>query len=76
MTGTNADDLKAGWRPGMRAAAERGVRTPLADTQMTKADVRALARAWDLQVWDPPASPCLSSRVAYGIGITRRDWPA
>lgn len=70
VTGTNADDVSAGWRPGIRAAAERGARTPLADTGLTKAGVRALARRWGLAVWDRPASPCLSSRVAYGLRIT------
>jgi len=70
VTGTNADDVRAGWRPGIRAAAERGAGTPLADTGTTKAQVRALARHWSLAVWDRPASPCLSSRVAYGIRIT------
>jgi len=70
VTGTNADDLRAGWRPGIRAAAERGAGTPLADTGTTKAQVRALARHWELAVWDRPASPCLSSRVAYGVTIT------
>jgi uncharacterized protein len=70
VTGTNADDIRAGWRPGIRAAAERGAGTPLADTQMTKADVRALSRDWGLPTWDRPASPCLSSRIAYGVQIT------
>ncbi len=70
VTGTNADDVRAGWRPGIRAAAERGAGTPLADTGTTKAEVRALARHWSVAVWDRPASPCLSSRVAYGIRIT------
>ncbi len=70
VTGTNADDVRAGWRPGIRAAAERGAGTPLADTGTGKAEVRALARHWSLAVWDRPASPCLSSRVAYGIVIT------
>jgi uncharacterized protein len=70
VTGTNADDVRAGWRPGIRAAAERGAGTPLADTGMTKADVRALSRDWGLPTWDRPASPCLSSRIAYGVQIT------
>jgi len=70
LTGTNADDVRAGWRPGIRAAAERGVGTPLADTGMSKEDVRSLSRRWDLPGWDRPASPCLSSRVAYGVRIT------
>src|SRR5262249_25114498 len=65
VTGTNADDGRPGWRPGVRAAARR-----LADTQMTKAAVRALSRDWGLPTADRPASPCLSSRVAYGVQIT------
>ena len=70
VTGTNADDVRAGWRPGIRAAAERGVGTPLADIGMTKAAVRALSRDWGLPTADRPASPCLSSRIAYGVQIT------
>jgi uncharacterized protein len=70
VTGTNADDVRAGWRPGIRAAAERGVGTPLADTGMTKAVVRAVSRSWSLPTADQPASPCLSSRIAYGVPIT------
>ncbi len=70
VTGTNADDVAAGWRPGIRAAAERGAGTPLADTGMGKQAVRDLSRRWQLPTADQPASPCLSSRVAYGIPIT------
>jgi pyridinium-3,5-biscarboxylic acid mononucleotide sulfurtransferase len=70
VTGTNADDQKAGWRPGIRAAAERGARTPLADAGLSKQQVREISRSWQLPTWDRPASPCLSSRVAYGIQIT------
>src|ERR1700722_11127013 len=70
VTGTNADDVRAGWRPGIRAAAERGAGTPLADTGMGKEAVRALSRRWALPSADLPASPCLSSRIAYGIQIT------
>jgi pyridinium-3,5-biscarboxylic acid mononucleotide sulfurtransferase len=70
VTGTNADDVAAGWRPGIRAAAERGAGTPLADTGMGKQAVRELSRHWQLPTADQPASPCLSSRVAYGIPIT------
>ncbi|MFC0532685.1 ATP-dependent sacrificial sulfur transferase LarE [Phytohabitans kaempferiae] len=69
-TGTNASDVAAGFRPGIRAAAERGARTPLADLGLDKAAVRALARAWDLRTADKPAAACLSSRVAYGVAIT------
>lgn len=69
-TGTNADDVVAGFRPGIAAGVERGVRTPLADLRISKADVRRLSRLWGLVTWDKPATPCLSSRVAYGQRIT------
>lgn len=70
LTGTNADDAVAGFRPGIRAAAERGALTPLRDARLTKAQVRAASRDWGLSTWDKPAAACLSSRVAYGIEIT------
>ncbi len=70
VTGTNADDVVAGFRPGIRAAAERSARTPLADAGITKAQVRAASRAWDLPTWDKPAAACLSSRIAYGLEVT------
>ena len=54
----------------MKAAAEHAVRSPLADCGFTKADVRELAEHWGLAVWDKPATPCLSSRVAYGEEVT------
>ena len=69
VNGANADDA-GDHRPGMQAATDRGVRSPLLDCDFTKADVRALAKAWDLPVWDKPASPCLSSRIAYGVPVT------
>jgi uncharacterized protein len=69
-TGTNADDARAGFRPGIRAAAERGALTPLRDAGLTKDDVRRASRAWGLVTWDKPAAACLSSRVAYGIEIS------
>lgn len=69
-TGTNADDARAGFRPGIAAAAEAGALTPLLDTGLTKAQVRAISRTWGLSTWDKPAAACLSSRVAFGIGIT------
>lgn len=69
-TGTNADDQRAGFRPGIRAAAERGAMTPLADAGLTKDDVRQVAREWSLTLWDKPAAACLSSRIAFGIQIT------
>jgi uncharacterized protein len=69
-TGTNADDLVAGFRPGIRAAREAGARAPLAEAGLTKADVRELSARWGLPTWDKPAAACLSSRIAYGIEVT------
>ena len=69
-TGTNADDAVAGFRPGIRAAAERGAITPLRDAGLTKSQVREASRRWGLPTWDKPAAACLSSRVAYGIEVT------
>ena len=69
-TGTNADDAVAGFRPGIRAAAERGARTPLLDAGLTKAQVRAASRRWDLATADKPALACLASRIAYGLQVT------
>ena len=70
-TGTNSDDALAGFRPGIRAAAERGARTPLRDAGLTKAQVREASRAWGLVTWDKPAAACLSSRVAFGVPVSR-----
>jgi len=67
--GVNLDD-QGDWRPGQRAAREHRVLTPLVDAQLTKADIRELARRAGLPVWDRPASACLSSRIAYGIEVT------
>jgi pyridinium-3,5-biscarboxylic acid mononucleotide sulfurtransferase len=64
------DDL-GDFRPGHRAAAEAGVRSPLAEAGLAKDDVRALSRAMGLATWDLPASPCLSSRVPYGTPVSR-----
>jgi uncharacterized protein len=68
-SGANMDD-RGDYRPGLTAAAEHHVRHPLQEAGCTKADVRALARAWDLPIWDKPASPCLSSRLAPGVSVT------
>jgi uncharacterized protein len=69
-SGANLDD-DGDYRPGLKAAAEHRVRHPLQEAGFTKADVRALARAWQLPTWDKPASPCLSSRLAPGVEVTR-----
>lgn len=69
LNGANADDA-SDYRPGRKAADEHAVRSPLVECGFTKADVRALAEYWGLPVWDKPATPCLSSRVAYGEEVT------
>ena len=69
-TGTNADDAVDPFRPGIRAAAERGAITPLRYAGLTKAEIRLTSRSWSLPTWDKPAAACLSSRVAYGLSIT------
>ena len=69
VNGANLDD-QGDYRPGMTAATEHSVRSPLIECGFTKADVRALAAHWQLPIWDKPASPCLSSRVAYGEEVT------
>jgi uncharacterized protein len=68
-SGANVDD-SGDHRPGMKAAGENGVRHPLQECGLGKEQVRALARAWGLPTWDKPATPCLSSRIAYGEEVT------
>jgi len=63
--GMNLDD-RGDYRPGQKAAADHGVLAPLVEAGLTKAEIRLLAREAGLDVWDKPASPCLSSRIAYG----------
>lgn len=69
VNGANLDD-RGDYRPGMQAAREHLVRSPLIEAELTKAEVRELAKDWNLPTWDKPASPCLSSRVAYGVSVT------
>ncbi len=69
VSGTNADDL-GDFRPGLAAADEHDVRSPIAEAGLTKADVRELSRRLGLETHDKPAAPCLSSRVQYGEQIT------
>jgi uncharacterized protein len=68
VLGVNVDDL-GDHRPGQAAAAERGARFPLVEAGLTKADIRTLARAWGLSVWDRPAQPCLASRIPSGTRV-------
>jgi uncharacterized protein len=69
VDGSTLDDL-GDFRPGRTAANEHGVRSPLIEAGMTKSDVRILSRRAGLPTWDKPASPCLSSRIAYGLPVT------
>lgn len=69
VSGANVDDL-GDYRPGLQAAAERGVRHPFIEAEITKTEIREYARAWGLPIWDKPASPCLSSRIAPGVAAT------
>jgi uncharacterized protein len=69
VDGVNADDLHD-YRPGIQAAKERGVRSPLAEIGVTKAEVRQISQQLGLPWWDKPAQPCLSSRFPYGEEIT------
>jgi pyridinium-3,5-biscarboxylic acid mononucleotide sulfurtransferase len=67
--GSNWDD-HGEHRPGLQAAKDQKVRSPLAECGLTKAEIRALAVDWQLPTWDKPAMPCLSSRIAYGESVT------
>lgn len=69
IDGTNADDGDD-FRPGIRAARELGVRSPLQEAGLTKSEIRGLAKRMGLRIWDKPAAACLSSRFAYGDPIT------
>jgi uncharacterized protein len=68
-SGTNADDL-GDFRPGLASGREFGVRNPLVEADLTKADVRQLSRDRGLPTWDKPAQACLSSRIPYGTPVT------
>lgn len=69
VDGTNADDL-GDYRPGAQAAREHAVASPLADLGFTKAEIRLRSRELGLPTWQQPSSPCLSSRLPYGTGVT------
>lgn len=71
LNGTNFDDL-SDYRPGMKAADENKIISPLKGAKLTKNDVREIARHLNLEVWDKPSSPCLSSRIPYGNEITMK----
>ena len=67
--GTNLDDL-GDFRPGLDAAGEYGVKSPLCEAEMTKGDIRRISKEMGLSIWDKPAMACLSSRVPYGTRVT------
>lgn len=67
--GANWDD-QGDWRPGMKAAKEFGIRAPLLEAELRKSDIRAMARARNIPIWDKPAAPCISSRIPYGQPVT------
>ena len=67
--GTNADDL-GDYRPGRQAASEKAIVSPLVEAEMGKSDIRARSKHWDLPSWDMPATPCLASRLPYGVAVT------
>lgn len=69
LDGSNIDDA-GDYRPGQKAAAEKGVRSPLAELNLNKNEIRELSRRQNLSGWDKPSSPCLSSRIAYGVPVT------
>lgn len=69
VEGSNLDDMRD-FRPGMRAASEHGVRSPLKEAELTKAEIRALSKEAGLPTWDKPAMPCLSSRIPYGTFVS------
>jgi len=73
--GFNADDGREPLdrRPGRAAARAHSVRSPLAEAGIGKADVRAIAKRYGLEVWDKPATPCLSSRIPYGTRVETDD---
>ncbi len=71
IEGSNADDM-GDWRPGLAAVRELEVISPLREADLSKQEIRDLARALGLSSWDKPSNPCLSSRIAYGVEIDRR----
>ena len=69
LDGTNTDDL-GDYRPGKIAAQDKGVQSPLIEVGLSKNEIRKLSKSQNLPSWDKPASPCLSSRIAYGVPVT------
>ena len=72
VNGANTDDIND-YRPGMIAASEHKVRSPMVEAGLTKASIRAIAKTLDIPIWDKPAQPCLSSRIPYGTRVTTEN---
>jgi len=70
VDGSNYDDLKD-FRPGMRAASQFGIKSPLKEAKLTKEEIRTLSKEMNLPTWDKPPQPCLSTRFPYGAQITK-----
>ncbi len=70
IDGSNYDDVNY-FRPGMRAASELGVKSPLKDAKLTKEEIRNLSKRMNLPTWDKPSFPCLATRFPYGSEITK-----
>ncbi|NPV78388.1 MAG: ATP-dependent sacrificial sulfur transferase LarE [Anaerolineae bacterium] len=71
LEGQNMDD-ESDYRPGRRAVRESGTRSPLVESGLQKVEIRQLARALDLRIWNRPSSPCLATRFPYGTAITQK----
>ncbi len=69
LDGANTDDT-GDYRPGRKAAAEKNVRSPLIEVGLSKSEIRELSKIQKLSTWEKPSSPCLSSRIAYGVPVT------
>lgn len=71
LNGTNKDDF-SDYRPGLQAADENKIKSPLAELDITKKQIREIAKEFGISIWDKPSSPCLSSRIPYGSIITSK----
>ncbi|MEF9438557.1 MAG: ATP-dependent sacrificial sulfur transferase LarE, partial [Candidatus Mariimomonas ferrooxydans] len=71
LDGTNADDTHD-WRPGMQAASEAGILSPLLKAGLGKKEIRDISRKLELPTWNKPSTPCLASRFPYGLNITAK----
>lgn len=70
LNGTNQDDL-GDWRPGLKAASEQGIKSPLVEAGFSKKEIREVSRQLGLPTWSKPQAACLSSRIPFGVSVTR-----